>query len=280
MTTVHNQRPITSAPESGYHSFAPLPKGHRSFSQLFEEQSEANRDATLASYAASTDVGSEGQKRQQHGTTHETNRPPIAHSSGALSEKCVRTVEITSEKCQLDDVNQMTYPANPQHQRGKRHSNPKYPYGENNPTKNPNKSLNQRNESIINPSGHIASPQTNSLNGVNNAFLLLPQSEFKKLVRVLRNTSLSKRSSVFLTLDLKDLGEVRLDVTLKEKQVFIIAHVANRKAAAALTVALGELKKQLESIDLCLEGFEISNGTKTTKRISNGSSISAQMAMR
>jgi ribosome-associated translation inhibitor RaiA len=98
------------------------------------------------------------------------------------------------------------------------------------------------------------------VNMANNAIITLPPEEMKKLVRVLRNTSVNERNSVFLSLDLGELGEVKLDVKLKGKNVFIKATVNDRRAGAALSMAIGELKKQLATIQLELESFEIKVG--------------------
>jgi hypothetical protein len=94
----------------------------------------------------------------------------------------------------------------------------------------------------------------------NNAVLAIPVGELKKLVRILRSSSLSKRSKVLLSLDLGEQGEVRLNVTLKGKSIHIDAQVENRVAAGMLTSALMSLKQDLHQIDLLLEEFNICIG--------------------
>jgi hypothetical protein len=87
----------------------------------------------------------------------------------------------------------------------------------------------------------------------------LPE-ELRKLVRVLRSSSLSGRRGVSLTLSLGELGEVRFDVRLDGKEVHIRAAVGDQRAAAALTLSLGELERRLGECDLALGGFEIAVG--------------------
>ena len=118
------------------------------------------------------------------------------------------------------------------------------------------------NDEIISIHASTSAPSQMNTASIAAGALLLPESEFRKLVRVLRTSSLSKRTSVFLTLDLKDMGEVKLDVRLEGKKVFITAHIRDRRAAAALSYAIGELKKKMAEIDLSLENFEFSAGNK------------------
>lgn len=122
--------------------------------------------------------------------------------------------------------------------------------------------LNHGNNEIISAHASTAAPQQMNTASIATATSLLPESEMKKLVRVLRSSSLSKRTSVFLTLDLKELGEVKLDVRLEGKKIFITAHITDRRSAAALSYAIGELKKKMAEIDLTLERFEFSSGNK------------------
>jgi hypothetical protein len=122
--------------------------------------------------------------------------------------------------------------------------------------------LNNGNNEIISAHASTAAPQQMTMARTVAAASLLSESEMKKLVRVLRSSSLSKRTSVFLTLDLKELGEVKLDVRLEGKKIFITAHITDRRSAAALSYAIGELRKKMAEIDLTLERFEFSSGNK------------------
>ena len=122
--------------------------------------------------------------------------------------------------------------------------------------------VNHGNNETISAHASTAAPQQMNMASTVAAASLLPESELKKLVRVLRSSSLSKRTSVFLTLDLKELGEVKLDVRLEGKKIFITAHITDRRSAAALSYAIGELRKKMAEIDLTLERFEFSSGNK------------------
>ncbi|MBN2526191.1 MAG: hypothetical protein JXR76_07345 [Deltaproteobacteria bacterium] len=123
--------------------------------------------------------------------------------------------------------------------------------------------INHRNNEIIGVGTTVAAAPLRMVQVASVSSMMLPNKEMKKLVRVLRDTSLSKRTNVLLTLDLNEFGEVKLDVTLKAKKVFITAHIMDRRAAAALSYAVGELKKQLDTIDLTLEKFEITTGKRS-----------------
>jgi len=118
------------------------------------------------------------------------------------------------------------------------------------------------NEIAAMPSGGNSSSAV--LSSSVSASLMLPRGEMKKLVRVLRNSAVSNRRSVFMTLDLGDMGEVKLDVRLQGKKIFINAKVATQAAGAAMAYAIGELKEKLKECGLVLEEFKIENVTRRT----------------
>jgi flagellar hook-length control protein FliK len=103
----------------------------------------------------------------------------------------------------------------------------------------------------------IAAGTMNSKKLLVETSLIIPQRKLKKLVRILRNSHVNKRSNVFITLNLGDLGEVRLNVRLDKNKLFVDARVKNQRAGAALAYAVQELKLRLKEINLKLEGFNV-----------------------
>lgn len=218
-----------------------------SFASLLEKEDQQPPEVQMELYAPATDAGSnpsQNRDRQFHG-----------HAPLETMES-VKSVGIPLKKRQdtgtsLGGQNDAT---------GQQFSKKSAAFAQNSDTKDyqkePEKAVTIRNNEEITASSTISAPQLTPAMTSMVAASAIPDSEMKKLVRVLRNSSLSKRASVFLTLDLKEMGEVKLDVTLHANKVYISAVIADRRAAAALSFAMGELRKQLAAIDLTLEKFE------------------------
>lgn len=273
MTHIHSSLPsFTTYPASTGDQGSVLPIDTVQFASLFEEQARRSAQQNTAQYATATDSGQDEQKRRQHyipGKLFDT-----------LAENTVNSAGNPSEKCRDNGAQNFSDKETTKQQYSGNSSDTQSNSEKKNKANSPNPNATPRNNEIIGHSAVVQPPTNNGVGIVAGAGLALPSREMKKLVRVLRNSSLSKRTSVFLTLDLQELGEVKLDVTLKSKKVFITAHVADRRAAVALSFALGELKKQLATIDLTLEHFEVSTGRRPIGNIKEDSSISATVAIK
>jgi len=130
-----------------------------------------------------------------------------------------------------------------------------------------------RNDSIIQDSQAAASRCATSCGTASTGVFGIPEEELKKLVRVLRCSAVSGRRGVSLTLSLGELGEVRFNVRLDGDAVFIQAAVGDQRAAAALTISLGELEKRLAECDLTLGGFEIAVGCGPRRKPDGGRGV-------
>ena len=246
--------------------------GQSAFALLMDEtkQKIASQTGTTL-YAAAASSGGDSQKRQ-HRHLHQNISQNVCES--------VNSVGIPSENRQEPDSNDF-FDSETAEQQFSGHSSASHQHSHAHERKpNTSNHVNYRNNKEIPASAFAAPPGRASVNQSGIAQMHLPEAEFKKLVRVLRNTSLSKRASVFLTLDLKELGEVKLDVTLKGKKVFITAYIADRRAAAALSFAISELKRQLADIDLSLEKFEISKRYKPMASVTTGQNGDVAVSVR
>ncbi len=97
----------------------------------------------------------------------------------------------------------------------------------------------------------------------------LSDRSIKKLVRVLRECSIAGRRSVTLTITTPRAGEIRLDVRIIGKKVFMRAMAEDPRAQAALTLAVDELKQQLRECGLELGGLDIGRRHKDDELADN-----------
>ncbi|MBN2719278.1 MAG: flagellar hook-length control protein FliK [Deltaproteobacteria bacterium] len=230
-------------------------------------------------YAAAANPGGNPDKEEQKRHDRPVHHclpaiiPESVNSSGDLSEKRHTTVTVKSTGSQ-----------NPEQQYSNHSMNARHRGAHKGHQSEASEVANSQINKEIPASAFASMPARPPSQGKTALVSLVSEAELKKLVRVLRSTSLSKRNSVFLTLDLKELGEVKLDVTLKGKKVFITAHITDRRAAAALSFAIGELKRQLSGIDLSLEQFEISRGYRRAGSVegqhNNGTTVSTHAGLR
>ena len=273
-TTANFPAPAYTPPEStGFKDLSATP-----FAQLMEasKQQQRHEEQTgVALYASAADPGGDERKRQQR---------YLGKSVIQEVHESVNCVEIPSEKRQTGGSAQFSGGENAEQRFRGQSSSANQQYSRDSRNGQSPNNLTYHNNKEIAASTFASTPSRTHTGETVAAVTRVPEPEMKKLVRVLRNTSLSKRASVFLTLDLKELGEVKLDVTLKGKKVFITAHIADRRAAAALSFAVGELKRQLAGIDLSLEKFEISkrHGQRTpvSNRTTNGATVSVHTGIR
>ncbi len=85
----------------------------------------------------------------------------------------------------------------------------------------------------------------------------LPKKELKRLVRVLHNSVIAGQRRVTMSLKLPEIGEIRFDVRIIGKKVFINAAVETTKAATAMALAISDLKTLLEECGLELGRFDV-----------------------
>ncbi|MBN2342368.1 MAG: flagellar hook-length control protein FliK [Deltaproteobacteria bacterium] len=245
------------------------------FSFIFEEESNRGAQGSAEMYGDSTDAGNSEKRRHFY--------HPLANNSGRNVEKhaviAVNSADESSENCQNaagrknsdGETAEQQFSNNGSNHFRRRHQRAAAPV--------PNSITNNCNHSAISHTAPILTNTSGSTTAAIGAGFGVPNEEMKKLVRVLRNSSLSKRTSVFLTLDLKQLGEVKLDVTLKAKKVYINASISDRRAAAALSYAVSELKQQLAAIDLTLEHFEVQTGGAPRRVNRHQAEVSATVAV-
>jgi hypothetical protein len=94
----------------------------------------------------------------------------------------------------------------------------------------------------------------------------LPQREIKRLARVLQNSAVAGRRAVSVSIQLPELGEMRFDVRIENKTVFIHAFVKSDRAASALALGISTLRDKLAECDLVLGRLDV-----TTERDSERS---------
>jgi hypothetical protein len=85
----------------------------------------------------------------------------------------------------------------------------------------------------------------------------LPRREIIRLAHDLHKSVVAGRESVSLGLRVPTLGEMRFDVRIAGKVVFIHAFVENEGAAAALALAVSTLKQKLEEQKLVLGRLDV-----------------------
>ncbi|MCP4676906.1 MAG: flagellar hook-length control protein FliK [Deltaproteobacteria bacterium] len=88
----------------------------------------------------------------------------------------------------------------------------------------------------------------------------LPKGELARLVRVLHDSAVAKQHRVTVSLKLRELGEIKFDVRFLGNKVIINAHVGNSRAAAAMALAISDLRTRLEECGLVLERFDVTTG--------------------
>ncbi|MCP4600077.1 MAG: flagellar hook-length control protein FliK [Proteobacteria bacterium] len=95
----------------------------------------------------------------------------------------------------------------------------------------------------------------------------LPREELKKLVRLLHRSAIAGRRQVNLSLRLREIGEIKFDVRIVGKKVFVNAGVETLRAATAMALAISDLKDLLEEHGLELARFDVTTGyNKDTTR--------------
>jgi len=168
-----------------------------------------------------------------------------------------QNVGIPTDRCQQDGAKDMTQGDN---QKRNADGNQLCKQSKSNMNGREHRRPDARNDSQISAIPHVDMPSTNSVCAQSVAGMGIPKREMKKLVRVLQHSSVGNKKSVFMTLDLGEAGEVRLDVRIKGKEVFISAYSDNKKAGAALAFAVAELKARLAKCDLKLGSLDVNIG--------------------
>lgn len=85
----------------------------------------------------------------------------------------------------------------------------------------------------------------------------LPRKEIIRLAHALHESVLAGRQAVSLGLRVPELGELRFDVRIAGKVVFIHAYVENERASTALALAIATLKAKLEEHRLILGRLDV-----------------------
>ncbi len=99
----------------------------------------------------------------------------------------------------------------------------------------------------------------------------LPREELKRLVRVLHNSAIAGETRVSVAMSLRELGEIRFDVRIVDKKVYINATVESSRAATAMALAISDLKGMLEDCGLTLAQFDVTTGVaKQQQRRADG----------
>jgi hypothetical protein len=259
-TPVWFSREVTT-PESIPGTFASL---------MAETRQSISAGAETSIQAMSAGASGENQKRHQQFVFRYPQETP---------QESVNSIGVPSEKRQDTGTTDFSQNRNNEQRFSEQTSTFQNQSGQKERKSQVVRNVNHGNNETISAHASTAAPQQMNTTHAIAAASLLPESEMKKLVRVLRSSSLSKRTSVFLTLDLKELGEVKLDVRLEGKKIFITAHIADRRSAAALSYAIGELKKKMSEIDLTLERFEFSTGKKGAGAATSASPTATAVAV-
>lgn len=85
----------------------------------------------------------------------------------------------------------------------------------------------------------------------------LPRKEIIRLAHALHESVIAGRQAVSLGLRVPELGELRFDVRIAGKVVFIHAFVENEQASTALALAISTLKTKLEEHRLILGRLDV-----------------------
>jgi hypothetical protein len=87
----------------------------------------------------------------------------------------------------------------------------------------------------------------------------LPQRELQRLAYQLQDSALAGSPRVSVGMVLPELGEIRFDVEIEGKVVFIHAFVDNDRAASALALAVSSLRDKLEERNLILGRLDVTS---------------------
>lgn len=87
----------------------------------------------------------------------------------------------------------------------------------------------------------------------------LPLRELDRMARALQDSALAGRPKLSLGIVLPELGEIRFDVQIAGKVVFIHAFVENERAASALALAVSALRDRLEEHRLILGRLDVTS---------------------
>ena len=90
----------------------------------------------------------------------------------------------------------------------------------------------------------------------------LPRKEIIRLAHALHESVVAGRQTVSLGLRVPVLGELRFDVRIAGKVVFIHAFVESEQAAAALALAISTLREKLEAHKLVLGRLDVTTPEK------------------
>jgi hypothetical protein len=85
----------------------------------------------------------------------------------------------------------------------------------------------------------------------------LPAKELERMARTLHDSALAGKPKVSLGITVPELGEIRFDVQISGKIVFIHAFVDNERAASALALAVSSLRDRLEEHHLVLGRLDV-----------------------
>ena len=93
----------------------------------------------------------------------------------------------------------------------------------------------------------------------------LPRKEIARLARVLHNSAIAGKRAISVSIHLPELGEMRFDVRIENKTVFLNAFVRTPRAATALALAISTLRDKLAEHDLCLGKLDVTTAQEDKK---------------
>ena len=94
----------------------------------------------------------------------------------------------------------------------------------------------------------------------------LPLRELDRLAQALHDSAIAGRPKISLGVVLPELGEIRFDVQIAGKVVFVHAFVENERAASALALAVSALRERLEQHQLVLGKLDVTSpGPRLTR---------------
>lgn len=122
--------------------------------------------------------------------------------------------------------------------------------------KDDNKENNSNNETLASLMASCAHREKSKVY-FKNEQVRLPPKELERMARTLHDSALAGKPKVSLGITVPELGEIRFDVQISGKIVFIHAFVDNERAASALALAVSSLRDRLEEHKLVLGRLDV-----------------------
>jgi len=83
------------------------------------------------------------------------------------------------------------------------------------------------------------------------------QNGFDRMVRVLLDDTVEAGSRVTISIPLEGIGEIRLDVRMVQKEIFVVAHGPDDETAQILALGIGELDARLSAAGFHLARVDV-----------------------